>query len=79
MTPATVSRISPAGISLNNVACNNDNEFVTRIVHNNYKDPNSAAPDYSRIHVKRVTDLQRILRHDSNVQSDRYRTRFANL
>jgi hypothetical protein len=44
------------GFSLNNVACNNDNEFVTRIVHNNYIDRNP--PDYTRIHVARITGQQ---------------------
>jgi hypothetical protein len=46
------------GFSLNNVACNDDNEFVTRIVHNNYIDRNPNPPDYTRIHVARVVGEQ---------------------
>jgi len=46
------------GFSLNNVACNNDNEFITRIVHNNYIDRNPNPPDYTRIHVARITGDQ---------------------
>lgn len=42
------------GFSLNNIACNNQDEFLTRIVNNNYLDP--ATPAFNRIHVTRIED-----------------------
>ncbi len=40
------------GFSLNNIAFDNDNEFLARIVHNNYIHPDN--PQYNRIHDKHI-------------------------
>lgn len=40
------------GFSLNMIECDSDPEFVHRVVHNNYVDPENSA--YDRIHVDRV-------------------------
>jgi len=53
--PNSVTNEPLLGFSLNNIACDDDNEFSTRVVHNNFIDPNPDPPDYSRTHVKRVT------------------------
>jgi len=42
------------GFSLSNIAFDNEIEFMTRVMHNNFEDPDPEAPDYSRIHVERV-------------------------
>ncbi len=44
------------GFSLVNIAFDNENEFLIRIVHNNFIDPDPCEPDYSRIHIERVTE-----------------------
>jgi len=40
------------GFSLSNIALNNNNEFLTRVMHNNYTHPENHA--YDRTHVKRI-------------------------
>jgi len=40
------------GFSLSNIALDNHNEFLTRVMHNNYTHPEN--PAYDRTHVKRI-------------------------
>jgi len=40
--------------SLSNIAFDNEIEFLTRVLHNNFEKPNSDPSDYSRIHIERV-------------------------
>ncbi|MCP4708964.1 MAG: hypothetical protein GY869_10090, partial [Planctomycetes bacterium] len=42
------------GFSLSNIACDDDIEFITRILHNNYTDSDPAEPDETRIHIERI-------------------------
>jgi predicted outer membrane repeat protein len=44
------------GFSLSNISCDSHNEFVTRVVHNNYYSQEDS--DFHRIHVKRVSGLE---------------------
>ena len=54
-----VKHVPLLGFSLNNIAFDDEDEFVTRIVHNNFVDPNAdESADYTRIHVKRVENLE---------------------
>ncbi|MHC4602654.1 MAG: hypothetical protein ACYS6W_04910 [Planctomycetota bacterium] len=52
--PNSVRNEPLLGFSLNNIAFDNENEFITRVMHNNFIDPNTSPPDYTRIHVERI-------------------------
>ncbi|MCK4786916.1 MAG: hypothetical protein KAV87_24375, partial [Desulfobacteraceae bacterium] len=53
-----VKHVPLLGFSLNNIAFDDQIEFVTRIVDNNFDDPNAdESADYTRIHVARVEGL----------------------
>ena len=49
---AMIKNIPFLGFSLDNIACDDETEFIIRVQHNNFIDPDG---DYSRIHVERVT------------------------
>jgi len=49
---ATIKNIPFLGFSLDNIACDDETEFIIRVKHNNFIDPDG---NYSRIHVERVT------------------------
>ena len=54
---AVIKNIPLLGFSLVNIAFDDENEFLTRVVHTpSFIDPNRCEPDYSRIHVERVTE-----------------------
>ena len=56
--PCEVVHVPLLGFSLNNIAFDDQIEFVTRIVDNNFDDPNAdESADYTRIHVARVEGL----------------------
>ena len=48
----SVRNVPLLGFSLSNIALDNNNEFLTRVMHNNYTHPEK--PAYDRIHVKRI-------------------------
>jgi hypothetical protein len=57
--PNSVVKNEPLlGFSLNNIAFDDDDEFATRIEHNNFVDPDENPPDISRIHVERIEGLE---------------------
>jgi predicted outer membrane repeat protein len=49
---AQVVNIPLLGFSLVNISLNDENDYLTRVKHNNYVD--AEAPDYDRIHVTRI-------------------------
>ncbi|UCD56112.1 MAG: hypothetical protein JSV16_09710, partial [Candidatus Hydrogenedentota bacterium] len=49
---AAIKNIPLLGFSLNNIAFDNETEFIIRVKHNNFIDPDNT---YSRIHVERIT------------------------
>jgi hypothetical protein len=55
--PNSVRNEPLLGFSLSNIAFDNENEFITRVMHNNFIDPDPSPPDYTRIHIERVTGL----------------------
>jgi hypothetical protein len=55
--PNSVRNEPLLGFSLSNIALDNNNEFIIRVIHNNFIDPDPSPTDYSRIHVERVSGL----------------------
>ncbi|MCP4708407.1 MAG: hypothetical protein GY869_07275 [Planctomycetes bacterium] len=55
---AVIPNIPLLGFSLSNIALNSDMEFATRVVHNNFVDPEPEPPDHGRTHVERVDGLE---------------------
>jgi hypothetical protein len=51
---AEVVNVPLLGFSLNNIAFDDENDFRTRVTHNNHIDEDQRAPDTTRIHVERV-------------------------
>jgi hypothetical protein len=51
--PDCIVNVPILGFSLNMIECDSNSEFVSRVVHNNYIDPENDL--YDRIHVERVT------------------------
>ncbi len=51
---AEVVNVPLLGFSLNNIAFDDENDFRTRVAHNNHIDEDQRPPDTTRIHVERV-------------------------
>ena len=49
---AVITNVPLLGFSMINIAMDDQTEFIVRVIHNNYTDPNE--PNYSRVHVERV-------------------------
>jgi len=50
---AKIVNIPLLGFSLNNISCDDEDDFLTRVTSNNYH--HSSNPDYNRLHIARVT------------------------
>ncbi|MHC4748706.1 MAG: dockerin type I domain-containing protein [Planctomycetota bacterium] len=44
------------GFSLNNISFDDENDFLTRVKHNNLEHPDN--PAFDRVHIERVTDIE---------------------
>jgi 16S rRNA G966 N2-methylase RsmD len=51
---STIKNVPLLGFSLNNIAFDDKDEFITRVQHNNFIDRTPEPHDYSRTHVNRV-------------------------